>query len=174
MTGPGVPWKVSGDGGRGVARLQVKPLRPCDREAYELALSRLSVRTIRLRFDGRRGPLTTIEIGRFLNVGQDGREALAVWSLEKSIIVAIGRIEPFADGAELAVVVDDLWQGRGIGSVLAGRLIDAASQLGYVDLYATTDYGNLPAVRLLRHYGVHTTRVSLGTTQPHRRAHVGT
>jgi GNAT superfamily N-acetyltransferase len=170
MTGPGLLWKISGQGEGGVAQLQMKPLRPCDREAYESAVSRLSARTMRLRFGGPRGPLTTIEIGRFLDVGQDGREAVAVWSLEESIIVAIGRVEPVANGAELAVVVDDLWQGRGIGTVLAGRLIDVASKLGYVDLYATTDYGNLPAVRLLHHCGFHAT---WETTQLHHRPVVG-
>ncbi|HWE55198.1 MAG TPA: GNAT family N-acetyltransferase [Acidimicrobiales bacterium] len=147
------------------ADLEIRPLRPADRRAYECAVGRLSPRTRELRFGGRRGPLTEAEIAHFLDVGHDGREALAVWSPEEGTIVAIGRIEPTVGGAELALVVDDRWQGRGVGSVLIDRLIEQAVGLGYHDLVATTDYENVVASRLLHHHGFRTTGVAWGVIE---------
>lgn len=148
--------------------LEIRLLRPADRTAYEAAVCRLSAQSMRLRFGGRRGPLTAAEIDHFLDVGHDGREALAVWSPVDGVIIAIGRIEPMAGGAELALVVDDRWQGRGVGSVLVDSLVEKGEWLGYRDLFATTEYENVDAARLLHHHGFRTTGLSWGVVEMHR------
>ncbi|MFI7442434.1 GNAT family N-acetyltransferase [Nonomuraea indica] len=57
--------------------------------------------------------------------------------------------------AEMAILVEDRWQGRGLGSVLARMLVGAARDLGYAEVRATMLSDNARMRRLL---------VSLGAT----------
>ena len=55
-------------------------------------------------------------------------------------VIALGNVFPNgpqdADTAEVAVIVDDAWQGRGVGLLLTSRLIDVARRLGFAHLVA--------------------------------------
>jgi acetyltransferase len=82
-------------------------------------------------------------------------------------IVAVMRLGAPEDGvAEVAVVVRDDFQGRGVGRALIQRMPTLARQMGVHTVVATIEADNLPALRLFRrlHYPV-TSRTSRAETE---------
>ena len=55
-------------------------------------------------------------------------------------LVALGNVFPTGpeedEAAEIAVIVDEEWQGRGVGAMLIGRLVEVGRRLGYTTLVA--------------------------------------
>ena len=74
------------------------------------------------------------------------------------------RFEREGDGetAEYAALVEDGWQGLGLGSALTERLVGAARGRGIRRLYALVTPGNERMVRLLRGLGLPTRRCREG------------
>ena len=69
-------------------------------------------------------------------------------------LAAEARYVPIAPGtAELALTVDDGYQGAGMGRLLLDALIERASQDGLDRLRAVVQLGNTPMLRLLQRYG---------------------
>ena len=61
--------------------------------------------------------------------------------------------EPDGRTADFAVTVADEWQGRGVGSRLAARLIEAARANGMTRMTALTLWDNTAAIALLHRLG---------------------
>jgi RimJ/RimL family protein N-acetyltransferase len=61
------------------------------------------------------------------------------------------RLQDDPDTAEVAVVVTDEWQRKGVGAALARRLADAARHEGVRRFTAVMQSDNLPAHRLMEH-----------------------
>jgi acetyltransferase len=57
------------------------------------------------------------------------------------------------DEAEFAIVIDDAWQGRGLGAHLLSALIDLARRSGLRRVYGTTFSENKAMLGLARHLG---------------------
>ncbi len=132
----------------GTARL--RPVIPGDGERLRAFWGRLSMRSIYFRYFSARGPLTDTDIRRMTVVDQWVRGALV--ALIGDEIVAIAHWEgapaPAAEhdrtdaeepppgarrpalAAEVAFLVEDAHQGRGLGSVLLEHLAAAASERG--------------------------------------------
>ena len=58
------------------------------------------------------------------------------------------------DGAEYAALVEDRFQGKGLGIGLTRLLIEAARERGIGRLHALVMYENAPMLRLLRSLGL--------------------
>ena len=71
---------------------------------------------------------------------------------ETDEIIAVVRFvrTPASNRAEYAAIVEDRWQGRGLGIVLTQHLIDAARDRGVEHFYALVMPGNERMLRLLR------------------------
>jgi GNAT superfamily N-acetyltransferase len=82
-------------------------------------------------------------------VDHDRREALVAVAGDE--IVAVARYEAGTDGdeAELAVTVEDAWQGRGIGKRLSRRLARLARDRGFTAFTATVLGENRAALALM-------------------------
>ena len=97
--------------------------------------------------------LTDKEANYFADV--DGVDHFALIALEPdepneiTAVVRFARV-PGSNRAEYAALVEDRWQGRGLGSVLTQRLIDAARDRGVEHFYALVKAGNERMLRLLR------------------------
>jgi GNAT superfamily N-acetyltransferase len=93
---------------------------------------------------------------RFLaNVDYKRRFALVVEQADDPALIAVGRYEPSGDDpgiAELAVVVQDGWQGKGIGSVLMEGLLREALSNGITRFRAYVLEQNRRMLELLRRY----------------------
>src|SRR3954463_11717711 len=131
--GPGYPrhWEadvVASDGGV----VHLRPILPSDADALVALHDRLSARTRYLRYFGPHPYLSPKELERFTVV--DHRARVALIALLGDEIIAVGRYEgtPGPDGtgvagpAEIAFVVRDDHQGRGLGSILLEHLAAAA------------------------------------------------
>ncbi|MBY4898595.1 GNAT family N-acetyltransferase [Cupriavidus sp. AU9028] len=97
-------------------------------------------------------------------------------------IVANGHFVPDAHGqAELALVVDDRWQGRGIGRALLGRLVREARERGLQALHGEVLSENRRMLALARDQGfsvarhpgdatVHQIRLTFAAERPARQS----
>ena len=152
---------VLSDGGT----LHLRPVRPDD-AARMLALhGRMSERTRYLRFFGPYPKVPRRDLERFTNVDHVNRVALVAQL--GGDLVAVGRYERDTTvgsggrSAEVAFVVQDDQQGRGIGSVLLEHLAAAARERGVTEFVAEVLADNPGMVRVFldagyradRHYG---------------------
>ncbi|HEV8567039.1 MAG TPA: GNAT family N-acetyltransferase [Actinoplanes sp.] len=109
----------------------MRQIRPEDAPAIVEFHSRMSDRTRYLRYFSPYPSIPERDLARFVNVDHRDREAFVIVSGPR--IMAVGRYErlgPDSPEAEVAFVVEDAHQGRGIGSVLLEHLADAARENG--------------------------------------------
>jgi len=136
------------------ARLVVRPIEAADADALVALHARLSADTIYRRYFGVRPHLSPIDVERFTRV--DGRTRFALVALQAADLVAVARYEgrPGDRSAELAVVVDDALQHRGVGRLMLERLVDVAREAGIESLVADVLAGNAAMLALLRTLGL--------------------
>ncbi|MFJ8948560.1 GNAT family N-acetyltransferase [Streptomyces sp. NPDC102381] len=69
-------------------------------------------------------------------------------------IVALGHLLWDGDETEVALLVEDDWQRRGIGAELLGRLVSMAVEAGCASVYAVTQSANTGMVAAMRGLGL--------------------
>lgn len=117
----------------------IRPLAASDRELLSDAFSRLSEETRLRRFHGLANRLSEQDLDRLTNVDHHRHEALAAIAVDTRRIVGVARyiaLPEDPEAAEVAVAVDDEWQGRGIGSRLMSELLDRARAEGITRMLA--------------------------------------
>ncbi|MDT7579154.1 MAG: hypothetical protein QOK35_418, partial [Pseudonocardiales bacterium] len=163
--GPAYPrhWEadvVASDGGV----VHLRPIVATDADALVALHDRLSARTRYLRYFGPHPYLSPKELERFTVV--DHRARVALIALLGDEIIAVGRYEgtPGPDGtgiagpAEIAFVVRDDHQGRGLGSILLEHLAAAARERGVRRFEAEVLAENGQMVRVFRDAGYQVSR----------------
>ncbi|NUT31918.1 MAG: GNAT family N-acetyltransferase [Hamadaea sp.] len=141
------------------ATVQVRPIAPEDADAIVAMHARFSDRTRYLRYFSPYPRIPARDLDRFVKVDHRDREALVVVHGDR--IVAVGRYErlgPQALDAEVAFVVEDAFQGRGIGSVLLEHLAAAAEPAGIVRFVAEVLPENGAMLRVFADAGYQVTR----------------
>ena len=129
-------------------------VQPKDAPALQRFLRRCSERTIYLRFFGSLNEFTEEKAQYFAHV--DGTDHFAFVAIDpdgQDEIIAIVRYdrEPGEEQAEYAAIVEDGWQGYGIGIDLTRRLVDVACAKGVRYFYALVMGKNKRMLELLRH-----------------------
>jgi RimJ/RimL family protein N-acetyltransferase len=116
--------------------------------------SRLSDETVYLRFFAAHPELRPEEVDRFTQVDHERREAVV--ALLGDDIVAVARFDRLGDGtdAEVAFVVADELQGKGIATALLGELARRAVVLGVQRLVAETLPHNHRMLAVFRNAGL--------------------
>ena len=117
---------VLGDGGT----VHLRPITPDDADRLRAFHSRLSPDTVYNRFFTLLRALPARDVERFTHV--DPAERAAVVALLQGEIVGVCRYDryPGTHEAEVAVVVEDAHQGRGLGPLLLEHLTAAARERG--------------------------------------------
>lgn len=111
-----------------------RPIKPSDEDLERTFLYSLSDESVYYRFFNRVKAMTHEKVQPFVNI--DYREEMAIAGFigepGEEQMIAIGRykIDPADNLAEIAFVVRDDWQQRGIGTYLFERLTDAAIKRG--------------------------------------------
>jgi RimJ/RimL family protein N-acetyltransferase len=137
------------------ARLGVRPISPDDREAFSTWFGRLSPESRRRRFHGPKPRLSGRELTYLTEVDHSSHTALLAVDGAGELVgeARYAATEPGGRNADLAITVADGWQGRGLGSRLAARLVRVARANGIARLTALTLADNVAAQRLLRRLG---------------------
>jgi len=109
--------------------VHLRPITPADGDALRRFHRGLSARTVYFRFFGAKPELTDEDVAYF--TGVDHRDRVALVALDRQEIVGVGRFDALGDGsAEIAFLIQDRMQGRGLGSVLLEHLAAAAREVG--------------------------------------------
>ncbi|MEV4555047.1 bifunctional acetate--CoA ligase family protein/GNAT family N-acetyltransferase [Nonomuraea wenchangensis] len=139
---------VLADGGTA----HVRPIRPADADRLRSFYSRLSDESIYFRFFGPRPRLSDRDVERFTNVDYVDRVALiATIGTE---MVAVIRYDKTGPGeAEVAFLVEDAHQGRGVASVLLEHLAATAREHGIETFVADVLPANMRMMGVLRQAG---------------------
>lgn len=134
----------------------IRPIRPSDKPRLQAGVARLSAESAHARFLSAKPRLTTAELRYLTEV--DGVDHVAFVLEEGDCLVGVGRFVRSASdptSAEVAVVIGDEVQGRGLGTLLGLALADEARSLGVQHFTATMLPENVAAVRLLRRITTH-------------------
>jgi GNAT superfamily N-acetyltransferase len=131
--------------------IATRPVRPDDEELFRRLWPRLSRETVYRRFHApvRRIPAETVR--RLVEVDHDLREAVvAVVGGEVVGVARYDRSPADPATAEFAIVVEDAWQGFGLGRQLLGELAALAAARGVEVLTATVQPDNDRVLGLIR------------------------
>jgi RimJ/RimL family protein N-acetyltransferase len=131
----------------------VRGIRKEDAGALQRLVGRSSERSIQLRFFGPLKELSDENARHFADVDGEDRFALVALDPEDPHeIVAVVRYEREGEAgtAEYAALVEDGFQGRGLGLGLTRRLIEAAKENGIGQLHAMVMRENTGMLSLLR------------------------
>ncbi|WIY07104.1 GNAT family N-acetyltransferase [Amycolatopsis mongoliensis] len=145
---------VLSDGGT----VHLRPIVPTDADGLVAFHGKLSERTRYFRYFGAYPRIPEKDLKRFSTVDHHDRVAFAAFLGDD--IVAVGRYERLDHGpsAEVAFVVSDPHQGRGLGSILLEHLAAAASECGLRRFVAEVLAENAAMVRVFRDAGYQISR----------------
>jgi RimJ/RimL family protein N-acetyltransferase len=134
--------------------VSIREIEPSDADALVRFHECLSPDTIRMRYFSAHPHLSQLETVRLTTV--DHRDRQAYVAIADDEIVGVGRYERTrADGdAEVAFVVADAWQGRGLGGQLLQFLIEHARSCGFKRLIASTLAHNRPMLAVFSRAGL--------------------
>jgi acyl-CoA synthetase (NDP forming)/GNAT superfamily N-acetyltransferase len=133
--------------------VHLRPIIPTDAELIRELHGRLSERTRYFRYFSPYPHMSDRDLKRFSVVDHHGRVAFGAFLGDD--LIAVGRYERLGDtdSAEVAFVVEDGHQGRGLGSILLEHLAAAARERGIGRFVAEVLGENGQMVRVFRDAG---------------------
>jgi acetyltransferase len=143
--------------------LILRPIKPEDEPLWHKMLATFSEETIRFRFFYHIGEITHEFATRYCFIDYE-REVAIVAELEEEgqrKLIGVGRLtsEPNLEEAELAVVVGDPWQGRGVGTLLTDYCLEIARERGIKRVIAEMLPDNEVIIGMLKRRGFEMRRV---------------
>lgn len=149
------------DGTRFQIRLCSSETDHCDKDCVKAgintALQHLSERTRQLRFAGGINTLSDSQLDYLASL--DNRDRLAWCALEEHGDMKAGagiaryvRLPDEPDIAEFAITIVDAYQGRGLGAVLLGHLVESARENGIRILRGYVLPSNSAMIRLSKRF----------------------
>ncbi len=139
----------------------LRPIRREDADAWLAFLARLSPHTRYLRFHYLPREMTEADAARFVTVDYDNTFALVAEVIKgrQRDIIAVGRYYrlPGRRAAEVAFVIEDVYQRKGLGTKLMEHLAGIARDHGITAFEADVLAENEPMMSVLRDYGFHVT-----------------
>ena len=148
---------------RNGAMVRLRPIRPDDAARLMALCHRLSARTVYRRFFSPRRLLLE-DAQAFANV--DYRERMAIVAEveagQDAALIGAARYAPSAEAgiADIGLVVEDDWQGLGLGPILLDSILRAGEQLGIQQFSADVLLDNRRALRLLARATITTQRTT--------------
>lgn len=144
----------------------VRPVKPTDEPLLHELFYHLSRETIYQRFFGAKKYLPHENLQRFCTIDYDRELTLLATIMKGEVEHVIGWglyvAGPSAGVAEVAFVVADAWQGRGIGTHLLRRLIEIGAGRGLRGFVAQTQATNARMLRVFERCGYPVTERGVG------------
>lgn len=140
----------------------IRPIRPDDARRLQALFDRLSPESISLRFLGQPKELPYEQARQLANVDYQKRMALVATREQdgEEHIIAVARYATHPasppDVAEAAIVVEDEYQKRGLGTLLLTRLVAYAQAHGIRAFMATIRHDNAQIMRFIGRSGLPT------------------
>ena len=132
-------------------QVATRPVRPDDEARFRRLWPRLSRETVYRRFHSPLHDLPAATVRRLVVVDHDLREAVVAEVGDEVVGVArYDRSSADPSAAEFAVVVEDAWQGVGLGRQLIVELLRLAAERGVRTFTATVQADNDRMVGLIR------------------------
>ncbi|WP_407178515.1 GNAT family N-acetyltransferase [Bradyrhizobium sp. STM 3562] len=137
---------------------EIRALRPGDRDDMLAAIGRTSAQSLQRRFFVPKRGFSENEVSFFMNIDFENHVALVAQLEEdgRPVIVGGGRyvlVQPTK--AELAFMVIDAYQGKGVGSALLRHLLALARAAGLEELKAEVLPENTAMLGMLSAFGFH-------------------
>ena len=136
------------------ASILIRPIRADDKRMLEDGLRQLSDESVHRRFLTPKSSFSRTELRYLTEV--DGRDHVALVAEYPGHpvrrLIAVGRfvrLHEDPEAADVAIVVADEWQRRGVGSVISDQLAAKARGLGIRDFTATMAADNVAAHKLM-------------------------
>lgn len=137
--------------------ITIRPIRPEDAEIEQSFVRDLSEQARYFRFMQTLSELSREMLIRFTQIDYHREMALiaTVFQDHREVEVGVARYSTNPDGetAEFALVVDDEWQSKGIGSKLMTCLMDAAQEKGLKLLVGEVLANNSKMIELVKRLG---------------------
>jgi GNAT superfamily N-acetyltransferase len=138
------------------SKIEIRSLRQEDEAAMLAAIERTSTQSLQRRFFVMKRHFSEKERAFFMKV--DFKNHVAILALAENgdpkAIAGGGRYIVSGPGrAEMAFVVVDAWQGRGVGSILMRHLIKFARDAGLQELTAEVLFENVAMRRVFQKFG---------------------
>jgi acetyl coenzyme A synthetase (ADP forming)-like protein len=132
--------------------VHLRPIRPDDGERLGRFHEALSPAAKYFRFFGPKATLTTAEVEHFCTV--DYVDRMAFVALAGDDLAAVARYDRTSVGeAEVAFVIRDADQRRGLGTMMLEFLAEAARSVGISTFTADVLFNNQPMMRVFREAG---------------------
>jgi GNAT superfamily N-acetyltransferase len=132
------------------AELVLRAAGPTDLAAVRALHGRCSPGTLTGRYQG-----PAAEADRYLGHLLDPRHGQSVVAeTGAGQVVGLGHLLTDGEDCEVALLVEDAWQRRGIGTGLLGALLGLAARAGREEVYAVTPGPNAGMVAVLRGTGL--------------------
>jgi acyl-CoA synthetase (NDP forming)/RimJ/RimL family protein N-acetyltransferase len=107
----------------------LRPIRPADADGLRRFHAGLSAETVYLRFFAPYPRLTDRDVERFTHV--DHRDRVALVATVRGQLIGVVRFDRVdQDAAEVAFVIRDDYQGRGLGTIFLEHIAEAARERG--------------------------------------------
>lgn len=137
--------------------ITIRPIRPEDAKLEQEFTKHLSEHAKYLRFWAHLQELTPEILLRFTQIDYDREMALiAVYeenSKENCLGITQYTINPDQESCEFAIVIDDHWQNKGIGSQLLIKLIEVAKTKNLKVMVGEVMASNTKMLELVKHLG---------------------
>jgi RimJ/RimL family protein N-acetyltransferase len=137
-------------------KVTIRAIQPDDKDRLVKAFLALEPQTIRLRFFYPKRSLTDDDLRRLEKTDYQQQVGLAatVQNGGKEVIVGFGEYAARGQSAEIAFVVEEDWQGRGIASRLLRQLTAIARANGITQFEADVLAENTPMLAVFRNSGL--------------------
>lgn len=147
--------------------IQLRPIHQVDSIQFPMVKEYYSKESLYQRFLG----LLTINealIKKFTELDYNREMAIVAEVKDdkgQKQIIGVGRIAPNTiTSAEFAIIIQDAWQGKGLGRILTQYIIEIARDLGYTQIEASLFSNNKVMSHLLTEHGFVQESVSQGIT----------
>ena len=137
-------------------RIEIRPIRPDDREALAEGIRQMSPESRYRRFFSPIERLSEAQLTYLTEVDHHDHEALVAVERDTDRGIGVARFVRSAEDpsvAEVAVAVADDWHNQGVGSTLLHRLTERAREEGIRRFSGSVLEENRPMLDLLRELG---------------------
>jgi RimJ/RimL family protein N-acetyltransferase len=145
------------------SQVRMRPATPSDAPLVAALHARSAPQTRRSRFLSPVPRLPADQLDALLGIAEGRPPGLALLAVtvDGGSAVGLANLDPEPDhtsdrptSGRVAVLVEDAWHGRGLGTALLRRAADAAAEMGMVEVTALARPDDLGVTRLLRRAGL--------------------